>query len=282
MKISSKFAGKTLLLSAMFSIFCTANAEESEYENNISDYSITMRILEDATKDDGVFEIFGFSLQFTTGKLKWNETINNHIENAKKNRINTKRIDILNRIVKEINEQAGNNFEDIDTAMENIMNFSMENEKDLFYPVATYNILEYFLDKHKKMFQDDESKQKSRKRAKINLKEFEDKIIEEIKKRYEDDELKILVEEYSKVFPKKDLMINTAPPEKFKDVNEIFKKAVKSFWELDKYSAISEFELWGKNMLNVLIFDSEPMMVDEFKRQFNNYRKIFNVKQNDD
>ena len=274
MKISSKIFAAT----AMFLLFFSAQGAESEYSKNIQSYSYMMRIakLVNPREKVRIFRLDGFSLVYESGKPAWNVEIEELIGLAKKNKINSMRIDIINFILKNIvgQAEAAKNFEDMEEVVDNVSNMAFRNSEDLIYAITAFNIMDYFLSEHKGMFTG-ESGRKYRKRAKANLKDSEDKLVDMVKTRYEDENLKKLVAEYKKLFPAEKLDFEQNPPTNIKEVNALFDKCLDSFFRLDKVSSMTDFKSWGYYMLTLLILDSNSLLVDEFNQQLKNYRNTF-------
>ncbi|MBR2720655.1 MAG: hypothetical protein IKB74_04900 [Lentisphaeria bacterium] len=267
MKISSKIFAVT----AALLLLLTVHGAESEYSRSMQHYQYTMQIARIISEGQSVFRIDGFSIVYENGRPEWDKDIEELVAAAKKSKVNAARLDIINSIIARIKEQAGKRFEDLDSTVDSIADMALRNSDDIIYAVTAYNALDYFLDKHKGMISD----RKYRKRASSNLDDYEDKLIDITKKRFEDPKLKNLIAEYKALFPDAVMLTDRTPPANIKEVQEVLKDCLAAYFMLDRVSAMTDFKKWGYCMLTLLIFDNNTILLDEYEQQLKNYRSTF-------
>jgi hypothetical protein len=69
--------------------------------------------------------------------------------------------------------------------------------------------------------------------------------------------------------------LDNTPPADIKEVKALLDTCLDSFFALDKVSSMTDFRKWGHHMLNVMILDSNPILVEEYRQQLKNYRNTF-------
>ena len=262
---------KVFLALMVFLPSLTALAD-NEFDRAMLSYSASQKVALKMTKKKDVFKFGEKSASFRKGKLSWSDHLNNDIEAASRHRINDARNKMLGDMIMRLNTQVNNNVGELDNAILDIMQEVLAQEEDLVYQIAICASLRSFVTNNKNLFKRNDA---VRLAAFENLDDAEKTIIENIQKRFEDEDLKELVNEYKKLYPDEELTFSSTAPAHFTKVMELFNQNIKSFENLNRNSAIAEFRLWGKDMLNVLILNNNPVLVKEFKLQLNNHKKAF-------
>lgn len=260
---------------AVFTVLCcSAVFAEEENEN----FGARMKAYSNTQK---VAELFVSGKKMISEKGSWESEVEKLYDTAREKKINEKRVIALAKMSDTISTQYMNGHKQFDRFVEDILIAADFSEQQLVFAIATCRQLETFLKKTRRF--DKEDYKDVKKDALEELIGFEkETILPKVKARFEDEELRGLVEDYVKLFPDakgKLLFYNGAGSiNKFDECCELFTKSMKAFRELDKCSALADFRTWGMHMLNYLLLDFEPSMAEEFKAQLDNYKNSFEVK----
>lgn len=253
-------------LALTFLFCCNAAAKEEEFAKKITAYSETRKIAGLLLKEN----------QIKNGA--WKKEVQDVYDSAKTKPVNEEQVEAMGKVINNISDQKQHRYEEIDRFMEDILNASMLDEKELLFSIAMLRQVETFLATIKRA-----DAQEAKKSALEELKNVQSDVTEKVKERFEDDNLKELVEEYLALFPeeKNNLFIMNGPGSvnNFNECVELAKKSLQAFWQLDKVSAIANFREWGRNMLNYLLLDNNEFMVEEFKAQLKAYKKVFKTEE---
>ena len=270
--MKQKFNSTAKIFLALMVFLPSAALADDEFDRAMVSYSASQKIASQMAKKKNILKV---SRQSTSSKSQfdWSDYLQDDFRDASKNRINADRIKMLGEMISQLNSQIKNGFEEFDNTVSDIMKEAFTYEDDLVYPIAICVGLRAFMSHHKTMFK--RNSVSVRKVAIENLESCEKEIIEKIQKRFEDEDLKELVAEYKKLYPNEELLFSSTAPAQFAKVLELFEQCMKSFRNLNRNSAIAEFRLWGRDMLNVLILSNNPVLIKEFKLQLDNHKKVF-------
>lgn len=266
---------KKVLVAASLLILATAMAE-SNFDKHIQAFAASQRIMEFLQHGQQVLDSSLPSEEYPKGKLSWSDFLHDFIKKAQTDNINSTRIDLLGKVLEKLNQSAKVKFENFDESVNEIMDIDLENNNDIIFVIAICIRLERFMDNSRDMFSS--AALGARRKARAHLEDHRKKIVEVLRNRYQDQDLRALADDFLKLFPDSELLINRTPPANFSDCRTLSKEAASSFWMLDQYSAAAEFSAWGKNMLDYLLLDGNPMLIEEFKRQMKNYKNAFSTK----
>ena len=258
---------KTVLFAAVCMTVLPASADFS-YKDCVVPFYSTQRI---ALTFMGKEEIFKFSSK----KVTWRNNIKTDLEKAKLYKYNSDRVDMLDDYLFAISEQSSTEWEDFDSAIDEINTKSIEpavNRNDLIWAIAMAYRLNNFCKGfiYKKLSDTDAVKEE--------LATVLDSIKEKVRERYEDDVLKKLTAEYKKLFPNRRLLIDQSLPSNFNACVKLQNECLAAYLNLNKYSAAAEFEEWGANMLNFLLLEYDVLFIKEFETRLKNYTANFKIK----
>lgn len=207
--------------------------------------------------------------------LTWHSSVQKMINEAKKYRSNTLRLSEMNNLCEMISAEFSAEYEGTDKNLPDIAQKCIEpsiNRGDLLWAMVLTISLDNYIEKYViRNISDSEGIQEEMKNIKNTMRNT-------CQERFNDDILKKMADDYKKLFPKKTLLFDFAPPSNFKECTELVRENLKAYQNLDKYSAVAEFADWGQNMLNFLIFSHEPMFIKEFEERLAAYKKNFKTK----
>lgn len=253
-------------LALTFLFCCNAAAKEEGFAEKMPAYSETRKIA---------------GLLLEANQIKdgaWKKEVQKVYDSAKKKPVNEEQVEAMGQVIENISSQKVHSYAEIDRFIEDILNASMLDEKELLFPIAMLRQVETFLNAIKYG-----PAKEAKASALEELKNVQSDVTKKVKERFEDDDLKELVEEYLALFPdeKNNLFIMNGPGSvnNFNECVELAKKSLQAFWQLDKVSAIANFREWGRNMLNYLLLDNNEFMVEEFKAQLKAYKKVFKTEE---
>lgn len=254
-------------LALTFLFCCNAAAKEEGFAEKMPAYSETRKIAGLLLKEN----------QIKNGA--WKKEVQDVYDSAKKKPVNEEQVEAMGQVIENISSQKVHRYAEIDRFIEDILNAAMLDEKELLFPIAMLQQVETFLNAIK----DGGAAKEAKASALEELKNVQKDVTAKVKERFEDDNLKELVEEYLALFPeeKNNLFIMNGPGSvnSFDECVELAKKSLQAFWQLDKVSAIANFREWGRNMLNYLLLDNNEFMVEEFKAQLKAYKKVFKTEE---
>ncbi len=260
---------KLLLCSLLFGIPFIFHADDT-FSIIEKPYSITQNIASRIIQDDNVYVRVPRKRALT-----WHSSIISLLNEAKKYRSNALRISEMNTLCEMISAEFAAEYEDLDKNLPDISSKTITpalSRDDLVWGITLSINLNNYAEKYiLKNLSDTETIQEELNNIKKNM-------VDECKKRYEDDTLQKLVEEYKKIFPRKKLLFDHTPPVNFRDCINLVKNNFEAYNNLDKYSAVAEFADWGENMLNFLILSYDPIFVKEYEDRFAAYKKNFKIK----
>lgn len=247
-------------------------AADDDFDQAMVSYSALLEIMDQMKKGDEVFALKNESQENRKGLLEFKDS--ERYEIAQKNKINEHRVKLIGNMFNKINEQIKNNEGFYDKAVKDIMEESLDGESgDLMISIALCSGLKKFINTndYKQLFKKSEVK----KEARNNLAEYENDILEKLQECFADEDLKELVKKYQELYPDEELLLTQTAPAQIMDIYTVFDHCIRSFRNLNRYSAVADFRLWGKNMLNVLVLDKNPEFIKEFNRHLDNHKRAF-------
>lgn len=260
---------KTLIFTLISALAAMLYASDS-YESLLVPFHNTQSI---AMLLSGEKEVFAKVPRVTA--LQWHPNTQKIFIAANSSRFNSTRLVEVHRLRHFLSDAYSNEYEDFENFLANINTQSIEpaiSRNDFFWATAIY----IRMNKYVKQFiirnlSDPEKTNEALNNITKNLQE-------KINERFSDDNLKKLVENYTALFPQSQPLFLQAPPASAKDCQDLYMNCMKSYFELDKYSSVAEFEKWGKNMLDVILFCGDDFLIKEFEKRISNYRKTFKTK----
>lgn len=249
---------------------------ESDFDKHIQAFAASQRLAEFLQHGSQLLIGSVPTEEFPKGKLAWNDFLHDFIRKAQTDNINSSRIDLLSKMLEKLNQSAKNKFENFDECVSEIIDIDLENNHDIIFVIAMCIRLERFMENSRDMFSS--AALEARRKARSHLEDARKKIVEALRNRYQDQDLRALANDFLKLFPDRELLINRTPPANFSDCRTLSRAAASSFWQLDQYSALAEFADWGQNMLDYLVLDGNPMLIEEFNRRMKDYKNAFSGK----
>lgn len=208
-------------------------------------------------------------------ELTWHVSIRNMLNEAKKFRSNTVRLNEMNKLCEMISAEFNAEYEGTDKNLPDIAKNCIEpaiGRSDLMWAmVLTVNLNNYVERYVLKNISDNEA-------IKEEMNNINNVMKNACQDRFNNDDLKKLADDFKKLFPDKKLIFDYAPPSNFNECADLINKNLQAYQNLDKYSAVAEFADWGQNMLDFLILSYEPMFIKEFEERLAAYKKNFKTK----
>lgn len=214
-------------------------------------------------------------------EIVWHPDVDKLYRSAKEKTINGDRINMMAGFHRTIELQKLNNFEQLASFINrDFFESLISNKQQLLFLIALCKQIAICPQITKNTGSD---QREAITEARENLRTFEnDILLEAVQERFADDELKGLTEDYLKLFPdaKNELLFCKGKTyvNNMKECTDLFNSCMKAYWKLDQCSALADFKNWGKHMLNYLLLDYHPVMVEEFKTQLKNYKDSFKTK----
>lgn len=248
----------------------SARADET-FGKQMTTFSESQRILQHLVSGKKMININATS-------VFWVADVKKLYDSARNNPINQPRTTALAEMLETLEHQRYDEYRHLDSFIEDILNAAFSDELDLLCSIAICAQMETFLNKHRFV---DDAKDKIRK-SKEKLRNFtKETLLPKVQERFEDKDLKALVEDFEKLFPdaKAKLKFNSGSGcvNNFDESCQLFDNSMNAYWSLNKCSALANFREWGTHMLNYLLLDHNQIMIDEFKKQLSNYRRTFKV-----
>lgn len=263
--------GVTAILLAVLLGGTSVRAADADFGKQMSAFSDSQQILQ--------YFVSGKKM-IDQNKLKafWEPEIKKLYDSARVKPINQARTTAFAKMLETIEKQRYDEYQNFHRFIDDILNTAVSDDVDILCSIAVCWQLEIFLTKHKF---DRDATDAIRESLKILTEFTGETLLSKVKERFEDDELKALVEDFEKLFPdtKTKLKFNSGSGcvNNIRECRELFDDAMKAYWNLNKCSALANFREWGTHMLNYLLLDRNPVMIDEFKKQMSNYRRTFKV-----
>ena len=268
---SLKIAVTVLIL-----LFCTTGftQEKESFGERMKNYSETQKIAE--------FFVCGKRMLLNKrDDIVWHSDVDKLYQTAKDKTINGDRIAMMTNLHNILGPQKYNNFEQLDRFInDDFFDSLISNKQQLIFAIAICKQVAIF----PQITNNASAKQREAiTKARQNLHTFENEsLLQTVQERFSDDELKGLTEDYLKLFPdaKHELFFYKGKNSvnNMKECTDLFQACMAAYWSLDKCSSLADFKNWGKHMLNYLLLDYHPVMVEEFKTQLKNHKESFKVK----